>query len=130
MFDELIGKPFCYHGRGPRGFDCWTLAQEIASRVGRCLPTQETIVDEVDRAARIIDAANTEFTRLGKPKPFCLVLFWIRHRAIPEHIGTVLTNTSRFMHITEDTGVVISRLSDPFWSMRILGYYDYNARNP
>ena len=125
MFTDLIGKPFEYCGKST-SFDCWTLAQEIARRVGGRLPDQSTVVELGERARKIKEVFD-EFIKLERPEPFCLVLFWLTHRNVPEHIGTILNNRSRFIHVTKDTGVAISEIDHPFWRIRVVGYYAYNT---
>jgi len=88
------------------------------------LPDQETIIDHAARAERIGEVFSG-FKKLTEPRAGCLVLFWVTNKQRPEHIGTML-DLDRFIHITAGTKVAISRVSQPFWAMRIMGFYDYD----
>ena len=63
---------------------------------------------------------------LIRPEPYCLVTL----RMVPgyeTHIGTVLPDLRRFIHIRRRHRVIISRLNDLFWRPRIGGFYRWVA---
>jgi hypothetical protein len=65
------------------------------------------------------------FTELPKPEPFCLVTFWIRPK-YTTHIGVVLEDENRFLHILKKERAVIERLDSVLWKHRITGFYILN----
>ena len=125
--DDLIGKPYKHNGRGPDFYDCWGLCLEVAKRLGRELPEYDTPVIEDERNALAIKTKDSLFEKLEKPEPWCLVVFQIFDDAGKEkwHVGTVLENCLRFIHITGKTLICTSSLNQPHWKLFFEGYYRY-----
>lgn len=69
-------------------------------------------------------ATSAEFIELEVPKPFSLVTFFIVPR-ITSHIGMVMPDRYRFIHILEKSSVSIDRLDRPDWGRRITGYWEH-----
>lgn len=120
---DLIGKPFKPLGRGPDSFDCWGLAMEVARRLGVELPDFAYGDDlDVTFLNGLITGNKDRILELGRPEPYCLAGFSL----IPgyeTHVGTVLEDCRRFIHIRRRHNVIISRLSDLFWRPRVRGFY-------
>lgn len=121
-YTDLLGKEFQYGGRGPEAYDCYGLAAEICRRAGRILPAWESVA-----GSALIDSeisrAKPLFRELPGPEPFCLVTFMIRP-PFTSHIGAVLEDRRRFIHIARKLRVCVERLDDPAWSRRITGYFE------
>jgi cell wall-associated NlpC family hydrolase len=118
---DLLGKPFAWYARGPEAYDCWGLVLEVARRAGVYLPDEISIRRPQVRSRRM-DQVFAGFTRIAEPEPYCLVTFVLRRRYVG-HIGFVLADGKRFIHVTESQRVSITRLDDVFWRRRIDGYY-------
>ncbi|MCK9420203.1 MAG: C40 family peptidase [Nitrospirae bacterium] len=121
MYKDLIGKEFSYGARGPDKYDCYGLCMEVLRRHGVALPNfgsavQSHIIHEM------ILSGKEFFTELPGPEPFCLVTFWIRPK-FTTHIGIVLEDSNRFLHILKKERAVIERLDSVLWKHRITGYY-------
>jgi len=124
-WQDIMGKPFQYGGRGPNSYDCYGLIIELNNRLNRFMPPDFISTSDVDIICKQIDCATSiQFNKLLKPIPFCLVTFFIKPR-ITSHIGMVLPNLYQFIHITENTSVSIDRLDSHEWSRRITGYWEH-----
>ncbi len=124
MFDDLIGKPFVKNGNGDNGYDCYTLSQEVCRRIGINLPPQNYIDNLETRNDTINVRLNEEFVELEKPEPYCLVTFKIIPPFV-SHIGVVLEDCKRFIHIMKKRCVCIEKLNNRFCKSKIEGYYRY-----
>lgn len=62
------------------------------------------------------------FVSLPKPEPWCVVTFAIHPRFV-SHVGVVLDDCRRFIHIMEKTSVTAERLDALEWAPRIKGFY-------
>ena len=120
---DLIGKPFLMGAKGPTAFDCYNLCREVCKRGRLHLPDKESFVDNAIRHAAIVDGKESEYIRLEKPEPLCLVTISLRPPFIT-HLGVVLDGV-RFIHIMEKRHVAVERLDNPIWQKRIEGYYRY-----
>ena len=120
---DLINLPFKPHGRDREGFDCWGLAMEVNRRMGIRLPDYAYGEDmEVTLLHKLVSGNKDLILELDRPEPYCLVGFSI----IPgyeTHIGTVLGDCRRFIHIRRRQRVIISRLNDIVWRRRVRGFY-------
>lgn len=123
MFDDLIGKPFAYGGRGPEVYDCYGLAMEIKRRVGQ-LPPDFEHPDTPEDIHRVILAAKEQFVVIPAPVPFCFATFTIRY-PFTSHVGIVLEDRNRFIHVLEKARVCIERLDSIVWKRRITGYFEW-----
>ena len=119
-FNDLLGKQFKHAARGPEAYDCYGLCMELYRRLERQLPDfGSAVMPSV--ISRMVDQHKPQFTELLAPEPWCLVIFMIRPPYV-SHIGVVLEDTSRFIHIMRNTSVSIERLDAQEWKRRIAGY--------
>lgn len=127
--EELIGRPYKPGGRGPNFYDCWGLCMEVARRAGKKLPDYDDPFSESGRRELIESQKQSKFKRIKKYKPLSLVLFHFFDDKDCErwHIGTVLEDGRRFIHITAKCSVCTVSLKHPFWSTCIEGFYEYRA---
>lgn len=119
-YADLIGKPFELGGRGPRSYDCYGLAMEVARRNGIDLPA-ETSISAVETMAAVIKSGKPDYEKC-ECQPLCGVSFRLRSRE-PAHLGVVLEDGIHFIHTTSRTAVSIQRLDK--WKNRIDGFYSY-----
>ncbi len=124
LLNDLIGKEFEFGGRGPDRFDCYGLAMEIYERLGKKLPEVEELQDNYEDIGEMVTEKRPEFQRLNRLEPFCLVSF-IGVPPYVNHIGIVLEDCKRFIHILRKSHVVIERLDHDYWKRRIEGYYKW-----
>jgi len=121
---DLLGKPFELGGRGPNAYDCYGLAAEIRRRVGRPIPEDYTHGRDARSChLEIARAAAVCFVELASPEPFCLVSFRIV-APFTSHIGVVLADRFRFIHIMRGCRVAVERLDSPSWHHRITGFWE------
>jgi cell wall-associated NlpC family hydrolase len=120
LFSDLLGKKFAYGARGPEAYDCYGLCMEIYRRLGKKLPdfgsaVMPSLID------RMVSDRRPLFQELLVPEPWCLVLFKVRPPYV-SHIGVVLDDKTRFIHIMRNISVAIERLDAPEWKRRIAGF--------
>ena len=121
-FSDLVGKPFEYGGRGPDTYDCYGLVREVFERVGKQMPdvVSPTKYEMIHCAGEELKKQVAE--EINEPEPFCIVGFIIRP-PYTSHMGIVLEDGFRFIHVLENTQVCIERLDNGTWSNRISGFY-------
>ncbi len=126
---DLIGKPFRYGGRGrnphdgTESYDCYGLVCEIYKRRGITLPPLLSAI-EYHKIDPLFHQQKEAYKRIEQPEPFCIVSFIIRPPYV-SHIGVVLQDGKRFMHILKKRAVTIEPLSSPSWNHRIEGFYQW-----
>lgn len=120
---DLLGRSFLYGGRGPLAFDCYGLVMEIYKRRGIALPDFGSSPSTAWQHRMILEGRKL-FTELSKPEPFCIVTFSIRP-GFTTHVGVVLEDGVRFMHIMAKTEVTIERLDSLTWKRKITGYFKW-----
>jgi cell wall-associated NlpC family hydrolase len=125
LFDDLIGTPFAYGGRGPDAYDCYGLALEIKRRLGQ-LPPDFDHPQTPEEIHRVILSARDRFVSLPHPSPFCFVTFTLRF-PFTSHVGIVMEDKYRFIHVMEKANVCIERLDSLTWKRRITGYYEWQV---
>ena len=122
---DLMGKAFRYGGRGPLHYDCYGLMIELNRRLGRHMPHNYLSSSDCHTIqSEIQSATDTEFVELAFPRAYSLVTFFIVPR-ITSHIGMVLPDLYRFIHILEKSSVSIDRLDQRDWGRRITGYWEH-----
>ena len=122
---DLLGKTFRYGGRGPLEYDCYGLCMEIYRRRGLEIPEfGSAILPSVIN--KMVASGREAFVAIEKPEPFCLVLFRIHPRYV-SHIGVVLEDGVRFIHIMAKSRVTIERLDGIIWKNKIAGYLKYET---
>lgn len=123
LLQDLLQKEFAYGGRGPQFYDCYGLCKEIYRRIGIYLPDFTSYTEPSLIHAAIIEGKKL-FQEISEPEPFCLVTFFIRPK-YTTHIGVVLEDMSRFIHIMEHSNVTIERLRGWPWEKRITGFFTW-----
>ncbi|MHC1727960.1 MAG: C40 family peptidase [Syntrophobacteraceae bacterium] len=121
-YSDLIGKPFADFERGPGAYDCYGLVIEVFHRAGQSFPDYGSLVYTASRQiADKIAGHLADFEPVIKPEVFDLVLMWREHPELIDHMGVVVER-GYFLHATA-AGVVCSRVDDPNWTGRIVGFY-------
>jgi cell wall-associated NlpC family hydrolase len=106
--DEWKGTPYVLGGSSPRGVDCSSLMQIIFERhFGMDMPRHTS---EQIRQGRGV--------RRSAIRPGDLIFFRTTRTAL--HVGVAL-NSDEFLHASTSSGVMISSLSEQYWSSRYLG---------
>lgn len=122
--NDLLGVPFVDGGRDMKGMDCWGLFVEVMRRFGYKVPDYRISCFDTDGIGGAYDKEIGDWQRVDVASPG-LAVAMAMHEAAPDmvqHFGVVLTNRT-FMHTMEKTGVIISRINDPFFSRKIKGFY-------
>lgn len=126
MLSDLLGKKFEYNGRGPDSFDCFGLATEVLQRQGITLPAIQSETEAAAIHAQILfTQENPLFKKLSEPEPWVIVTFMVRP-PYTSHVGIVLEDCRRFIHIMEKRSVTIERLDAIEWQRRITGFFAIN----
>lgn len=104
----LIGRPYAWGGRSPaNGFDCSGFVYYLASLVGVDMP--RTSYDQFNAGIRAVEL------HVGD------LVFFTTYQAGPSHVG-VYIGEGNFVHAqSEQTGVLVTSMSNPWWSSRYLG---------
>lgn len=103
---RFLGTPYVFGGTSTSGFDCSGYVQHVFAMLGINIP-------------RTADAQYYAGTRIkGGMKPGDLVFFQT-YEPGPSHVGIYLGN-GKFVHASSH-GVMVSNLSDSYWSSRYLG---------
>lgn len=126
---DLLGTPFKMGGRDKTGLDCYGLVKELYSRVGITLPeytSSHLSANDKTIISMMISQGLDLFSRIYTPEPFSLVTFFIRP-PFTTHIGVVMPDKYRFIHILKDTSVAVERLDAPEWEKRITGYFKWKT---
>jgi cell wall-associated NlpC family hydrolase len=124
--EKYIGIPYVNKGRDFNGVDCWGLVWLFLEN--EMSIKYQSIFDYIDHRdvfiieRYIIDNVKRHWKRITVPKPGDIVLFRINGRLI--HIGIVI-DRNQFLHTLQGKNSCIERLSDPRWSKRIGGYYEF-----
>ncbi len=119
--DKYLDKGFAYGGRGPEVYDCYGLIKAIHAERGIDLPEFASSSDK-SLIHQTVMKGRELFIALDRPEPWCVVAFAI-HPRFTSHIGVVLDDCRRFIHIMHKTRVTVERLDAPEWTPRIRGFY-------
>lgn len=106
--NDLLGKPYKAHGRGPNDYDCYGLVIEVEKRLGRELPDLYKIFDKKSEVKNL--TLSTEAVGLKKtetPMFGDIVVFKKNNRA--DHVAVYLKNGD-FIHCNGN-GVEILNLN-------------------
>lgn len=129
MYDyvKYLNLFFKKNGRDISGVDCYGLAMMVAKEQAGIdfpemnnAPVEENLIDE------IINENQNKLEEIEKQEQFCLVLFSITP-PYKHHVGLVLDDCKRFIHIREGHRAKIDRLDSQLWKPMIKGFYK-NAR--
>ena len=107
--DRVVGAPYRYGGRSPRGFDCSGLVHYAHGQAGIRVPRTT--------AAQLRDARPVSLDRL---RPGDVLFFELDGRKV-SHVG-IYAGASTFIH-APSTGKRVSygRIDASFWRSRLLG---------
>lgn len=119
-YDDLIGKPYVYGGRGPDEYDCWGIVMEMYRRRGITIPDYE----RPETLMGITHLMQQEVQLWTPCSPAEGVAMYIRMSGHPHHVGVYL-GMNKFIHTYEGPNVVCIDRAD-IWKRRIVGYYDFN----
>jgi cell wall-associated NlpC family hydrolase len=125
IYEDLIGIPFKCGGRDTIHIDCYGLAMLIYDRLGIKLP-EFGASEDFSIINQLIKDGENYFEKLEEPEPFCLVVFTIREPFV-SHIGIVLEDCNKFIHVMAKRATVIERLDDLSWHHRIKGFYKWKV---
>jgi hypothetical protein len=129
LFNDLLGVPFEWYGRGPTAYDCIGLCEEVYKRIGINAPTYISTENLSEVSKAFENATNYDgWEELKKPEPFCLVLMSLK-RPYTTHCGVVFEDLVHFIHVLPKRCVAIERLDKLLWSSRIVGYRKYIGNN-
>jgi cell wall-associated NlpC family hydrolase len=103
---RFLGTPYVFGGTSTSGFDCSGYVQHVFAMLGVSIPRT---ADAQYYAGRHIK---------GGMKPGDLVFFQT-YEPGPSHVGIYLGN-GKFVHASSH-GVMVSNLSDSYWSTRYIG---------
>jgi cell wall-associated NlpC family hydrolase len=104
---RFLGTPYVFGGTSTTGFDCSGYTQHVFAMLGLSIP-------------RTADAQYYAGNRIrGTMKPGDLVFFQT-YEPGPSHVGIYLGN-GQFVHASSSHGVMVSHLSDSYWSERYIG---------
>ena len=110
--NDLLGKPYKAHARGPNAFDCYGLVIEIEKRLGHDMPDLYKRLAEGE--TREYDPHNVDFStnasglvKTTKPSFGDVILFYDNNGCI-FHTGIYLKEDD-FIHCNKD-GVHITKL--------------------
>ena len=104
---KFLGVPYVFGGTSSSGFDCSGYVQHVFASLGIRLP--RTADAQYDAGHRVV----------GAMKPGDLVFFQT-YAAGASHVGIYLGH-GKFVHASSSHGVMVSSLSDSYWSARYLG---------
>ena len=134
QYDDLIGVPFKNHGRDVKtGLDCYGLVMEVYRRFGIELPEFDADYDDVEKISCIIDGERSKETVWKKcdkenlPVPCVLAIRFGVPKGVINHTGCYIGD-GKFIHIRENIGVCVDRISSPAWRRVIEGCYEYEGR--
>lgn len=117
-YQDLIGKPFMYGGRGESHYDCYGLVMEMAARDGVELPDFGSH-DNHGMIAAMMGSSMPEWGEI-ESRPGAVVL--IRIGKYVSHVAYQV-DQERMIHAWHPTGVSVIKIAD--WNKRIVGYYKY-----
>jgi len=126
LIQNLIGVPYKKNGRDMTGLDCLGLVKVIDNWRGVITPDYDS-PEEYNLIDQIIKEEKEEVSvELSEPEPFCKVTFCIRYPYVT-HIGVVLEDCRRFIHILRKQNVAVERLDNILWQKRIRGFHKWKS---
>lgn len=122
QYFDLLGKGFEYGGYGPDYYDCKGLVFELYKRLNIKFPNYHSPKSVIDQHELFQYGLANHAVKLDSVEPHCMVLFKIRP-PYSSHIGLVLEDCSRFIHIMPKSSVTVERLDSLLWANKIEGFY-------
>lgn len=117
-YEDLIGKPFEYGGRGPDKYDCYGLLREMFRRAGKDVPDYHSPDNGPEIMAKVLEEQQN-WTEVEQ-QPGVAILIRLRGNA---HVAYMLPY-GMFIHTWDRCGgVTVERMRD--WENRVVAYYDY-----
>lgn len=119
---DLLGSKFQYGAKGNGYYDCYNLCKEVYRRIGAKLPefyspTERDLIDAI-----IKNEMEDIVEKVDKPEKFAFVGFTLDGKHLT-HMGVIIDDEGRFIHILEKSGVSVERLSDDIWKKKIVGFF-------
>src|SRR3972149_11977133 len=103
MFDDLLLVKFVKGGRDITiGLDCYGLCKEVYHRIGIDLPEYDS-PEACEMIDEFVQGEKSKFEKLDHAQPYALVLLMIRP-PYESHMGVMLNDRKRFIHMLEKTG--------------------------
>ncbi|NQD65605.1 LysM peptidoglycan-binding domain-containing protein [Bacillus haikouensis] len=106
--EQYIGSPYAWGGTSPSGFDCSGFIYYVFNQAGTSISRTNTA------------GYYSRSTATSNPKPGDLVFFKNTYKAGISHMG-IYAGNGEFIHAS-DSGVVVTKLSNSYWSPRFAGY--------
>jgi cell wall-associated NlpC family hydrolase len=104
---RFLGTPYVFGGTSSSGFDCSGFVQHVFAMLGMSIPR----------------TADAQYYSAGRAKGGIKVgdlVFFQTYEPGPSHVGIYL-GRGKFVHASSSHGVMVSNLSDSYWSVRYLG---------
>jgi hypothetical protein len=130
-YEDLLGVAFQKDGDSLEGLNCYNLCRHVYRRPPINIELPPFYSNSVEPGlVHSIIAGNIDryFMRLTIPVPYCLVTFCV----IPpstHHIGVMLEDCRRFIHVMEGCDVVVERLDSYFWLDKVKGFYRWKKNS-
>jgi len=127
---QYLGIPFLHLGRDRNGLDCYGLVCLFyRENFGIELPDYRYEKDWDHLGLSIIqDEYSKNFIQIDDPVKYGVVTFKNLGSRIERHIGIMIDDIS-FMHVPDNGGVCIEKLSHPVWSRQRGSFYRLSEKH-
>lgn len=121
-YDSLLGIKYKKNGRTIEGLNCLGLVNLIHILQDKEFPIDQ-LPSEEELIYKLVIEEQKLFQKIEIPEKDCIVLF----KFIPKkfHVGCIMEDTSKFIHIIENRNVTIDSLESPIWKRLLIGYYKW-----
>ncbi len=121
---KYLDKKYEMGGRGPDAFDCYGLCQVIyKEKNGVILPQLWTPINAKDKNELFQEQSNALCCRLEKQRAWCIIAFCFYPEWVT-HLGIVVDDVNKFIHIMRHRTVSIERFDVDPWSRKVEGFYE------
>lgn len=127
FYSYLLEQPIPYKKGGTdikEGLNCYGLCKEFYKGMGMEIPNYNH-PDERNLVYAMFIEGMALCDELVSPEPYCFAAFALWRPNYVNHVGIVLENKDNFIHILINKCVSIQRLSDPFYKIRLKGFYKW-----